>query len=221
MPNIHLKRFQGQNIDLIVESKSKFDNFIFFHFTNKNVKQSKNLVIKYFLEEIAMILCILRKELFIWKSYRDEDLEVTFVWEENDTQKLWIHAGNYSKTLNIGQIEVLRLLIMHLLDEKVKFSTSKNIINTENYVKITPNGDIHSEFKLNEMINKIEGKVINQTDKAVLINFEDKTEVWIPKSTIHSPYNITISSSQLFMIENWVLKKNNLDHLISNNYYPK
>ena len=90
-----------------------------------------------------------------------------------------------------------------------------------NYVKITPNGDIYSEFKLNEMINKIEGKVINQTDKAVLINFEDKTEVWIPKSTIHSPYNITISSSQLFMIENWVLKKNNLDHLISNNYYPK
>lgn len=221
MPNIHLKRFQGQNVDLIVESKSKFDNFIFFHFTNKSVKESKNLVIKYFLEEIAMILCILRKELFIWKSYRGEDLEVTFVWEENDAQKLWIHAGNYSKTLNIGQIEVLRLLIMHLLDEKVKFSTSKNILNTENYVKIPPNGDIYSEFKLNEMINKVEGKVINQTDKAVLINFEDKTKVWIPKSTIHSPYSTTISSSQLFMIENWVLKKNNLDHLISNNYYPK
>jgi len=214
MPDIHLKRFQGQNVDLVVESKSKYDNFIYFHFTNKNSKESQNLMITYSLEDIAMILCILQKELFTWKSYRVEDIEVTFVWEDNDTQKLWIHAANYSKTLNIGQIEVLKLLIKHLLKEKVKFATSKNILNTDNYVETPPDEDKYVESTMIETINKIEGKVINQTDKAVLINFKEKTEAWIPKSTIHSYYSNLDTSSQLFLIENWVLKKNKLDHLI-------
>jgi len=222
MPDIHLKRFHGQNVDLIVESKSKFDNFIYFHFTNKLAKESKNLEIKYSLEEIAMILCILRKDLFIWKSYRGEDLEVTYAWQDNDTNQLWIHAGNYSKTLNIGQIEVLKLLILHLLKEKVKFATSKNIINTDDDdIKIPPDGDKNFNIESIETISKIEGRVINETDKAVLINFRDKTEVWIPKSAIHSPFSTAIASSQLFLIENWVLKKNDLDHLISNSCTQK
>ena len=215
MPDIHLKRFQGQNVDLVVESKSKYDNFIYFHFKNKSFKESKKLVIKYSLEDIAMILCILQKELFIWKSCYVENVEVTFVWEDNDPQKLWIHAANYSKTLNIGQIEVLKLLMKHLIKEKVKFATSKNILNTDSHIEPSPDEDTYLESAMIDTINKIEGKVINQTDKAVLINFKDKTEIWIPKSTIHSYYSNLDTSSQIFMIENWVLKKNNLDHLIS------
>jgi hypothetical protein len=221
MPNIHLKRFQGQNVDLIVESKSKFDKFIYFHFTNMTLKENKNLMIEYSLEEMAMILCVLRKEIFIWKSYRDEDLEVIFVWEDKKAQILWIHAGNYSKTLHLGQIEVLKLLMMHILNEKVIFATSKHNINRDKLSKIPSNRDRYLEFALIETINSIEGKVINQTDKAVLINFKDKIEAWIPKSTIHSRFSTKISTSQSFMIENWVLKKNNLDHLISDDCYLK
>jgi hypothetical protein len=217
MTDIHLKRFQGQNVDLVVESKSKYDNFIYFHFKNKSFKESKKLVIKYSLEDIAMILCILQKELFIWKSCYVENVEVTFVWEDNDPQKLWIHAANYSKTLNIGQIEVLKLLIKHLLKEKVKFATSKKILNTDDHVESPPDGNKYLDSMI-ETINKIEGKVINQTDKAVLINFKDETEVWIPKSTIHSCFSTTSSSIQSFMIENWVLKKNNLESLISSDF---
>ena len=221
MPNIHLKRFHGQNVDLIVESKSKFDNFVYFHFTNMILEESNNLVIKYSLEELAMILCILRKEIFIWKSYRDENLEVTFVWEDKNALVLWIHAGNYSKALYVGQIEVLKLLIMHIVNEKVIYATSKNKLNTDKFSKVPKNRDKYLEFALVETINRIEGKVINQTNKAVLIRFKDKMEAWIPKSTIHSRFSTKISSSQSFMIENWVLKKNNLDHLISNEYYHK
>ena len=211
MPDIHIKRFQGQNVDLVVESKSRFDNFIYFHFINKTFKEGKNLVITFSLEDIAMILCILRKELFVWKSWCVEDLEVTFVWEDKDTQKLWIHAANYSKSLNIGQIEVLKLYVKHILKEKVKFATSKI---TDHYLSSPPDGDKYLESTMIETINKVEGKVISQTDKAVLINFQE-SEVWIPKSTIHSHYSALDTSSQFFMIENWVLKKNNLDHFIS------
>jgi hypothetical protein len=217
MPDIHLKRFQGQNVDLFVESKSKYDNIIYFHFINKRVKDSKNFVITFCLEEIATILCILRKELCVWKRFRDEDIDVTFVWEDKDAQKLWIHAANYSKTLNIGQIEVLKLLIKHLLKEKVKFATSKKILNTDDHVESPPDGNKYLDSMI-ETINKIEGKVINQTDKAVLINFKDETEVWIPKSTIHSCFSTTSSSIQSFMIENWVLKKNNMESLISSDF---
>ncbi|TFG24591.1 MAG: hypothetical protein EU532_12450, partial [Promethearchaeota archaeon] len=66
MSDIHLKIFYGQSSDLVVESKSKYDQFVYFHLINKNIKENNKIVIKYSLEEIALILCVLRKDLFIW-----------------------------------------------------------------------------------------------------------------------------------------------------------
>ena len=221
MSDFHLKVFYGQSADLVVESKSKYDEFVYFHLVNKNIKENNKIDIKYTLEEIALILCVLRKDLFTWKSYYQEDMNVSFEWEDKNSQILWIHAASYSKTLYLGQIEVLKLLLTHLLDEKVIFATCKNTIDSEYSSEDLINQDNYLEFSRVETINKVEGRIVNQTDKAILINFIDNYEIWIPKSTIHSYFNPKKSSLQSFMIENWILKKNNLDHIIVPNDYSQ
>jgi len=214
MSDIHFKKFYGQSADLVVESKSRYDHFVYFHLVSKSNKENNITVIKYTLEEIALILCVLRKDLFTWKSYHQKDIEVSFEWENKEGQILWIHSENYSKTLYLGQIEVLKLLITHLLDEKVIFATFKEKADSEDSSEILINQDKYLEFSGDETINKVDGRIINQTEKAILINFQDDTEIWIPKSTIHSYFNPNKSSLQSFLIENWILKKNNIDHIV-------
>lgn len=214
MSDVHLKTFHGQSVDLVVESKSKYDQFVYIHFVSKDLLERRKLLIKYSLEEIAMVLCVLRKDLFKWSSYHKEDLKVTFIWEDKTWQILWVHAGNYSKALSLGQIEVFKLLIMHLLDEKVIFATSKNEIASETRLEGLSNQYKYLETVGVEAINKVKGRIVNQTEKAILINFIDNFEAWIPKSAIHSYFNPKKTSLQSFLIENWILKKNNLDHVI-------
>ncbi len=53
----------------------------------------------------------------------------------------------------------------------------------------------------------VKGTIQSKTDKAVLINFLNGVENWVPKSTIHSKYTFDKEKSQNFKIENWLLKK--------------
>lgn len=208
MADSHLKIFQGQNIDLIVESKSKFDEFVYFHLLEKSEKETERKVtLSFILEDVAMILCLLRKKIYIWESYREQDLKVSFVWEDKNCQRLWIHLANHSKILYISQIEVLKLLIRHLLNEKVIYATSKKIIDSNLNFKEMLNKNI-----MMESIDKVEGKIISETEKAILIKLMNNVDVWIPKSSIHSKYSPKNLSFQSFIIENWVLKKNDLEH---------
>ena len=60
---------------------------------------------------------------------------------------------------------------------------------------------------MNEMSNLI-GSIQGETEKALLINFNSGKELWIPKSTIHGEYNPRKDVKQEFLINNWILKKN-------------
>ena len=61
----------------------------------------------------------------------------------------------------------------------------------------------------NEKSN-IDGSIIGETEKALLINFKTGQELWIPKSTIHGQYNSNRNISQNFSIDNWILKRNKI-----------
>jgi len=65
------------------------------------------------------------------------------------------------------------------------------------------------EHKENEVI-KINGVIEGETEKALLIQFNNDKEVWIPKSVIRSNYNSVNEVPQNFLIDNWILKKNNI-----------
>ena len=59
-------------------------------------------------------------------------------------------------------------------------------------------------------VRNIEGRVLNETDKAVLIKFKSGREYWIPKSTLKLKFIPDTTDYQIFTIDTWVLKKNKI-----------
>jgi len=171
-------------------------------------------------------------------------------WEDESSETLWINIADYSKMLNYSQTEILRLLLSHILKEKVIHATSLKIKNPKQNSKKTLKNQsmeirdrkidseeyemerdltfiqeipeyplIHNEKRpLNKISKedllkskcKINGMITEETEKAILINFEPGKEAWIPKSTIHCQYEPRKNVSQKFLIDNWILKRNNI-----------
>jgi hypothetical protein len=237
MVDSHTKSFFGQNTGIIVSSSSKTDPFTFMHCFKKkpsgiwekpSSKEGKS--IKFSLEELVSILRVLNRQTHNWQSqhnYKDATTSISFNWEDEEAEVLWINIGKYSKRLNFAQAEILRLLLTHFLHEKVIFSTfpkkiarsikTKTSLPLETKetidIKDISNNDYNSNLcdPINRGINPnemsdITGSIVGETDKALLINF-DKIEDWVPKSAIK---NHTISKNnihQKFLIDNWILKK--------------
>ncbi|MBA7512396.1 hypothetical protein ES705_04401 [subsurface metagenome] len=59
-------------------------------------------------------------------------------------------------------------------------------------------------------ISKIEGRLVAETEKAVLIEFKTGKQSWIPKSTLNSDYDSNKEIYQMFSINTWILKKNKI-----------
>ena len=78
------------------------------------------------LEEMVLMLQVLnlkRKSWSITHYYKNKVTSIHFSWENGDSEYLWINIGDYSKMLNSAQVEILRLLLAHMIDEKVIYST--------------------------------------------------------------------------------------------------
>jgi len=132
----HNQSFFGQSTGLILQSSSKSDPSIFFQCIKKKSNgkwekpskgEGKN--IKCSMEEIVMILQVLSKKEGSWSTYhkfKDINTQISFSWDPNDNKKLWIHIGEYSKMLDFAQIEILRLLLTHILEEKIIYATASN-----------------------------------------------------------------------------------------------
>ncbi len=243
MVDSHSKSFFGQNTGMIVSSPSSSDPFIFIHCIKKkpdgiwekpSINEGK--MIKISLEEMIMILRVLNRQTQNWQShhiYKDKKTSLSFSWEDEDANILWINIGIYSKMLNLAQTEILRLLLIHLLKEKIAYSTIPKRNSNENKVIKLKQEDLSNRDKI-EVINEesdcykkelipeiklrgdilkdlsnVDGIILGETEKAILIEFDNK-EVWVPKSTISNHYLSQKNLSQKFLINNWFLKKNNL-----------
>jgi len=57
---------------------------------------------------------------------------------------------------------------------------------------------------------EINGKIIEDSEKALLISFSKDKEVWIPKSVIHSKYSTEIGKIQTFEIDEWILNQHSI-----------
>ncbi|NVM19204.1 MAG: hypothetical protein HWN80_15940 [Candidatus Lokiarchaeota archaeon] len=235
MADSHLKTFFGQNTGIIVSSFSSSDPFTFIHCFKKkpngiwekpSSREGKS--IKFSLEEIVLILRVLNRQTLTWQSqhnYKDNTTSISFNWEDDEADVLWINVGKYSKRLNLAQTEILRLLLSHFLQEKIIHSTlpkklarsikTKNPLQPEKTKKIGGDFDedynaslcksFNREIMSNEMTD-IEGTIVGETDKAFLIKF-DKIEEWIPKSAINNRSIPQKNNSQKFKIDNWILLK--------------
>lgn len=230
MTNSHSQSFFGQSTGLTIQSSSKTEPFIFLKCIKKKgdgkwEKPSKGegKTVKCNLDEIIMILQVLDRKSKSWTSYHDYNkvkTQISFQWEEGKEEKVWINIGNYSKMLNFAQVEIFRLLLKHILKEKIEYATSLRIPEVKNKSKkptnpeIVENPDI-SKQKKSKIIetSQIEGNIEAETKNALLINFDNNNEIWIPKSIIRSQNKQNKGLAQTFLIDTWFLKKNNLSFI--------
>ena len=234
MVDKHSQSFFGQSTGLTLLSSSKSDSFIFLKCIKKKPDGSwekpslgEGKTIKCNLDEIVMILEVLQRNCDSWSSYHNFNevkTQISFKWENEDKKKLLIYIGNYSKMLNFAQTEIFRLLLKHILKEKIEYATIVNINPRKAVVNDPKDNEQRNQVKnatalpvvqesveLNENeVSQIKGVIEGETEKALLIQFNNDKEIWIPKSVIRSDYNSSNDISQNFMIDNWILKKNNV-----------
>jgi len=235
MADKHNKSFFGQSTGMFLQSSSKTDPFIFFRFIRKKENGTwekpslgEGKTIKCSLEEIVMILKVLKKNLKSWSTvhvFKEEKTPISVKWEGEN--KIWFNVGDYPKMLKIDQIEILKLLMEHILAEKIEFATSpeksnevppkvndvpvdsNNDISKENVVD--DNIEIVEEIDLGDKVKKIEGIIKSETEKALLLELNNDNEFWIPKSTIKSKYKSIEGAKQSFIIDSWILEKNKVE----------
>jgi len=242
MVNSHSRSFFGQNTGVIIRSSSKKEDFIFVQCIKKKEdgswekpSQGEGKVIKMSLEEIVMILKVLRAEKDSWSTfhrYKDTRTQISFNWQK---EVVWININHYSKMLDTSQIEIMKLLLAHLLEEKIEFATTyetdtDNVLRVEEEVIEPEEPHEHknhpqkskkavaavirkeepSSQKQTKEVVSVKATVQRTTEKAVLFQFLNGQEAWIPKSTIHNEFAEQQEDPQTFMIEMWVLDNNNI-----------
>lgn len=232
MVDKHSQSFFGQSTGITIQSSSRNEPYLFFKCIQRKAdgtwekpSQGEGKTIKCNLEEIVMILGVLTKAQKSWSSYhtfQDVKTQISFQWDESNENRLWINIDKYSKMLNFAQIQIMKMLFTHILNEKIEYATTSGLSNNQralkikdqensNYPKTQSNSKIiveetieHDKTKVNQVSGYIEG----ETAKALLINFPNDKKFWIPKSKIHSSYNPSNGESQSFLIDTWILEKN-------------
>jgi len=239
MTDNHSQSFFGQSTGLIIQSSSKNEPYIFLRCIKRkpdSVWEKPSLgegkTIRCSLAEMIMILRVLKRKIDSWSSYhtyKDKNTPISFSWENNKEDKLWINIGNYSKMLGIAQIEMFRLLLKHLIKEKIEFATSSNISQKKdaNQGEIQFSNDIQLDkieldektivettiIKTNGIDDikiEINGSIKAETEKALLLVFKSGQEAWFPKSTIHSQYKADVGINQTFLANKWIIEKNKI-----------
>ena len=165
MGDTHSKSFFGQNTGLIVSSSSKTDPYFFIRCIKKKPGGSwekpssgEGKVIKCSLDEIVMVLEVLNRRQLNWTNdhtFKDQKTQISFGWEDDQAKTLWINIANYSKMLSFAQTEILRLLLTHILMEKIKFATYTNRGSINEFSESEFNSN-----KINYDINKNNNKLV-------------------------------------------------------------
>ena len=80
---------------------------------------------KFNIEEIIQILGVLSGNATSWNvihTYNDERTNISFKWEEQSIG-FRFEIGEYNKLLKFPQSEFMKLLLNHILKEKIEFAT--------------------------------------------------------------------------------------------------
>ena len=139
---------------------------------------------------------------------------------------MWVVIGPYKKMLSFPQVEIFRMLLKHILKEKIEYATTsmskkdfelanKNDqvpIKTEEFFENKKSNDLFvvEQVDAEKETSSVKAIITGETQKALLLQYDDGSEVWTPKSIIHSQYGAKEKGRQTFSIESWFLKKNNI-----------
>ena len=231
MADSHNHSFFGQSTGMIIQSPSKESDFIFFQFLKKKANGiwekptlQEGKKIKCGLEEIVVILQVLEGKKKSWSTvhtFKEEKTPISINWEGE--AKIWFNVGDYPKMLSLPQIEILRRLMEHILQEKIEFATTGNSTSKKldsgpsTSESVIPKKElletqlpVIEEVDLGDGIAKISGFIKGETDKALRIDITNGDENWFPKSVIKSSFDIESHAEQSFLVDSWFLEKNNI-----------
>ncbi len=233
----HSKSFFGRNTGLHILSLDKTIPYtILSCFKRKNdgswedPLKGEGRSVSLIIEEMISFLEVLKGNHLKWRGYdmtKNNGVEIIVSLEEKTKQEVSIKIGQYEKKLKFPNLNVLRLLIAHIIEEKIKFATneeSSESVGSNKSISVfseritTKDGyDIVETTKYDTKINmmKINAKIIAESPKALLISIDVGHEFWIPKNTIHSSYDAKKKKIfQKIIVDKWIIEKN----LISMNY---
>jgi len=235
MTDYHTKTFYGQKSSIILTSPSKSVSYIFLSIFNRKedgtwerTSKGEGKTVKITIEEIICILEVLNKNSANWRGFhvfKERKTEIYVGWEKESRQVIQIKIGDYVKKLRFPNLNFLTLMLEHILSEKIEFATSGT---TE---KKSKDGDVHeedeygvfsehilardglqvvetTEFGVSKETIEIKAKIKVESPKALLITLESDKEFWIPKSTIHSKYDLENKKKfQTLIVDKWIIEK--------------
>jgi hypothetical protein len=239
MADFHTKTFYGQKSSIRIYSPTKMVPYIFLSCISRKedgtwevTTKGEGKTVKISIEEMICILEVLNRNSANWRGYHifeDRKTEIYIGWEDESRQVLQIKVGDYKKKLRFPNINLLTLLLDHILTEKIEFATSGAF---ETKVKEELEVDEEHEYSLfTEQITARDGlqvvetteygvsvdtidvkaKIKVESPKALLITLDSGEEFWIPKSTIHSKYNVNDKErSQKFIVDKWIIEKHKI-----------
>ena len=235
MTDYHTKTFYGQKSSITLTSPSKSVSHIFLSIINRKgdgtwerTSKGEGKTVKITIEEIICILEVLHRKSANWRGFhvfKERKTEIYVGWEKEARQVIQIKIGDYIKKLRFPNLNFLTLMLEHILGEKIEFATSGT---TEKNVK---EGDVSkedeygvfseqilardglqvvetTEFGVSKETIEIKANIKVESPKALLITLESNEEFWIPKSTIHSKYDVENKKKlQTLIVDKWIIEK--------------
>ncbi|GAG64673.1 unnamed protein product, partial [marine sediment metagenome] len=184
--------------------------------------------VKITIEEIICILEVLHRKSANWRGYhvfKERKTEIYVGWEKESREVIQIKIGDYVKKLRFPNLNFFTLMLEHILSEKIEFATSgiteKTIANgqsegegeygvfSENIIARNGLQVVETtEFGASKETIKIGAKIKVESPKALLITTDSGEEFWIPKSTIHSDYDVENKKKfQKLIVDKWIIEK--------------
>ena len=239
MADFHVKTFYGQKVSVRITSPSRQVPYIFLSCLNRKNDGSwerpsdgEGKTVRLSIEEIICILEVLNRRSANWRGYhvfKERKTEIYVGWEDQSRQVLRINIGEYTKKLRFPNLNFMTLMLTHILNEKIEFATSGTFESkTKEKVEIDEEAEyglfsehiiardgLHivetTEFSASRETIEIEAKIKVESPKALLINLDSGEEVWIPKSTIHSEFDVNEKkNSQKFIVDKWIIEKSKI-----------
>lgn len=130
MVDAHDYSFFGQNTGLIVRSRKVTDAFIFLTCVRKKqdgnwekTSQKEGKTIKVSLEEMVSFLAVFDKKFPSWKGFhrfRGEDTPIELISRDEAKSPFLLKVGPYIKPFTFAQAEIFRMLLQHMIKEKIE-----------------------------------------------------------------------------------------------------
>jgi hypothetical protein len=182
--------------------------------------------IKLNLGELIMIRRVLSGLDDKWSTihtFKEEKTQISVSRNKNNQEQIWINADSYSKNIKLPETEIFQLLLNHIIDEKIIYSTcnkgsrtnfQKSPVNNDNIEESLVNGKSKQITELpvknnnqNGDFSEMQAIYVRETEKAVCVQFDgEEKESWVPKSILN---NLIINSDeyQTLLLPKWFIEK--------------